>query len=150
MPKVAHGLFKQVDLINSPLVAYSYPPQIVEQSLYVSRVREEKKRKRDAFCERSPCDCWARIFCCLLRSTTARPERGRRDAPADWDYRSRCYLHGGSRFLVYAGYGERLALHLKALEEGATGARMHYQRLVTDQPLDAGLSGYLRVRAGRA
>jgi uncharacterized protein (DUF58 family) len=51
---------------------------------------------------------------------------------------------------VQAGYGERLTLHLTGLEEGATGAGMHYQRLVTDQPLDAGLSGYLRVRAGRA
>lgn len=47
-------------------------------------------------------------------------------------------------------YGARLERHLAELREGALGAGMSYQLLVTDKPLDRGLSEYLTVRAGRA
>jgi uncharacterized protein (DUF58 family) len=46
-------------------------------------------------------------------------------------------------------YGARLQKHLKELAQGAQGAGMHHQLLVTDRPLDAALSEYLTVRGGR-
>ena len=47
-------------------------------------------------------------------------------------------------------YAARIARHIDALRQGAQRARMGYQLLVTDRPLDHALREYLSVRAGRA
>ena len=46
-------------------------------------------------------------------------------------------------------YGARLQKHLTDLAQGAQGAGMHHQLMVTDRPLDQALTEYLTVRGGR-
>jgi uncharacterized protein (DUF58 family) len=46
-------------------------------------------------------------------------------------------------------YRERIEAHIAGLREGARGAGMSYQLLVTDRPLDGALREYLTIRQGR-
>jgi uncharacterized protein (DUF58 family) len=63
-------------------------------------------------------------------------------------------LETGARLEVSADYAvteyrDRIQQHIGALREGAQRARMGYQLLLTDKPLDHALREYLTVRAGR-